>query len=71
MLEKDGEGVYCDDGAVIALCSEEGAGFVDGLRDLGGRVGAAVDELVADCDGVEDGPVFVPGGGGGGFGEGV
>lgn len=58
VFEEDGEGVDCYDGAVVALRTEDGAGLVDGAGYLAWGVGAAVDEFVADGDGVEDGPVF-------------
>jgi hypothetical protein len=59
VLLHDAEGVDCYHGALIPCAAEDGARGVDGVGDLGGAVLAFVDELVADGDGVEGGPVTV------------
>lgn len=58
VFDEDGEGVNCYDRSVVALRPEDGAGLVYGFGHLAWGVGAAVDEFVADGDGVEDGPIF-------------
>ena len=64
VLQHHGEGVDRYHGALVACAAEDVAGGVDGVGDVGGVVLALVDELVADGDGVEDGPVAACGGGG-------
>ena len=54
-------GVDGDDGAVVSGGLEELAGLVDGGGDLVDGGFAVVDELVADADGVDAGPVAVDG----------
>ena len=55
--EEHGEGVDCDDGAGVACWAERVARLLQGLHHLLGGGLAAVDELVADGDGVDGGPV--------------
>ena len=54
-------GVDSDDGAVVSGGFEERAGLGDGGGDLVDGGFAVVDELVADADGVDAGPVAVDG----------
>lgn len=61
VVDETVKGVDCDDGAVVSCCAESSTGRVHGFDDLGGRSLATVDELVADADGIENGPVAVGG----------
>lgn len=64
VLQHHGKGVDCDHGALVACAAEDAAGGVDGVDDVSWFILALVDELVADGDGVENGPVTSYGGGG-------
>lgn len=57
VLKKHGEGIDRHHGALVAGAAKLATRGVDSVHDVWDRVLALVDELVADVDGVEGGPV--------------